>query len=192
MRKINESGCPENKFAVFSKKLAKRPGPGVCRYEGEKTASRGWKEVNSMELSSSRQETIQKQFERYCKSILRNAKKNRMRDMRRLAEHEIAFPDLSEREMTGLYATDDYATDYIHFEAGGHDVPIKNDLLADALTKLPRQTRDIVLLAHCLGMKDAEIAALLDMARSTVQYRRTSSLEKLKKMMTEEADDEKS
>jgi RNA polymerase sigma factor (sigma-70 family) len=111
--------------------------------------------------------------------------------MRRSAEHEVVFSDLSERELAGLCAMDDYATDYVRFDADGCDVGIKNESLANALSKLSAQARDIVLLAHCLGMKDAEIAARLDMARNTVQYRRTSSLEKLRKMMTEEADDDK-
>jgi RNA polymerase sigma factor (sigma-70 family) len=134
---------------------------------------------------------IRTQFEMYCKSIIRNAKKNYTRNTRRLVEHEITFSELSEREMNRLQATDDYATDYIHFDADGYDVAIKSDLLANALSKLSARTRDIVLLAHCLNMKDAEIAVRLDMARSTVQYRRTSSLEKLKKKMTEEADNAK-
>jgi hypothetical protein len=71
-----------------------------------------------VELSSSRQEMIRTQFEMYCKSIIRNTKKNYMRDMQRLAEHEITFSDLSERKMNRLQATCDYrrCTLRFHYE----------------------------------------------------------------------------
>ena len=45
--------------------------------------------------------------------------------------------------------------------------------------------RDIVLLAYLLGMTDVEIAKRLGLNRSTVQYRRTSTLEQLRKIMEE-------
>ena len=54
---------------------------------------------------------------------------------------------------------------------------------ANALTVLPDDKRDIVLLAYFLDMTDQEIADKLDMVRRTVQYKRAQSLKELKKEM---------
>lgn len=52
------------------------------------------------------------------------------------------------------------------------DVAIENEDLANALTVLPDDKRDIVLFAYFLDMTDQEIADKLDMVRRTVQYKR--------------------
>ena len=62
--------------------------------------------------------------------------------------------------------------------------------LADALHSLPEDKRNAVLLYYFFDMSDAEIAKLCDVPRSTVQYRRTSSFELLKKFLEDCADDE--
>ena len=64
-----------------------------------------------------------------------------------------------------------------------YDVAINNEKLADALTALPDDKRDIVLLAYFLDMSDQEIADMLNMVRRTVQYRRTSSLKEMKQRL---------
>ena len=59
----------------------------------------------------------------------------------------------------------------------------ENEKLADALSALPDSKRDIVLLAYFLDMTDQEIADKLNLVRSTVQYRRASSLKEMKQRM---------
>ena len=49
---------------------------------------------------------------------------------------------------------------------------------------LPEEKRRAVLLYYFFDMSDAEIAALYQIPRSTVQYRRTSSFELLKRYLT--------
>ena len=56
-------------------------------------------------------------------------------------------------------------------------------MLFRSLSKLPVKSRDILLLSYFLDMSDIEIANVLGMARSTVQYRRSTSLNELKKYM---------
>ena len=73
--------------------------------------------------------------------------------------------------------------DQTHFHVQGYDVAIENENLANALTVLPDDKRDIVLLAYFLDMTDQEIADKLDMVRRTVQYKRAQSLKELKKEM---------
>jgi len=64
-----------------------------------------------------------------------------------------------------------------------YDVAINNEQLADALAALPDDRRDIVLLAYFLDMSDQEIADKLNLVRSTVQYRRVSSLKEMKQRL---------
>ena len=60
---------------------------------------------------------------------------------------------------------------------------IQDERLADALSQLPEEKRDIILLAYFLDMNDREIGEKLAMVRRTVQRRRTSTLCELKKRL---------
>ena len=74
------------------------------------------------------------------------------------------------------------------FEVCGYRVPVNDDRLAAALGKLLREKRDVILLSYFMDMSDREIGELLDMARRTVQHRRSDTLAELRKRM--EDDDE--
>ena len=63
------------------------------------------------------------------------------------------------------------------------------NLIADAIDSLPEDKRRAVLLYYFFDMSDTEIAALYQIPRSTVQYRRTSSFELLKRYLEEHAYD---
>ena len=76
------------------------------------------------------------------------------------------------------------ADDKSFFVAGMEITP---KLLADAIHALPEEKRDAVLLYYFFDMSDPEIAKLLNLSRSTVQYRRTSSIELLKRYLEERA-----
>lgn len=63
----------------------------------------------------------------------------------------------------------------------------KDDCRCDP--QLAGRKRRAVLLYYFFDMSDAEIAALYQIPRSTVQYRRTSSFELLKRYLEEHAYD---
>jgi len=65
---------------------------------------------------------------------------------------------------------------------------LKNEA-AEALHSLPEEKRNAVLLYYFFEMTDVEIAKLYNVPRSTVQYRRTSSFELLKRYLEERAYD---
>ena len=48
------------------------------------------------------------------------------------------------------YVLDEYPSEQTHFHVQGYDVAIENEDLANALTVLPDDKRDIVLLAYFL------------------------------------------
>lgn len=54
---------------------------------------------------------------------------------------------------------------------------------------LPEERRKIVLMYYFEGLTDVEIGKQLNISRSRVQYRRTSSFEQLKKNLEENADE---
>ena len=60
---------------------------------------------------------------------------------------------------------------------------------ARQLHTLPEEKRKAILLYYFEGMSDTEIAELLNTPRSTIQYRRTSSFEQLRKYLEENADE---
>ena len=71
----------------------------------------------------------------------------------------------------------------------GYIVQIASDELAEAITSLPAEKRNIILLSYFLEMTDMEIAELLNMVRSSVAYRRTATLKLLKELMGGKTDD---
>ena len=73
------------------------------------------------------------------------------------------------------------------FCAGGLKITAK--LLAEAMRSLPEEKRQAVLLYYFFSMTDTEIAELMKVPRSTVQYRRSSSFDLLKRYLEERADE---
>lgn len=142
-----------------------------------------------MELSSSQRKTIRHQFDSFCKKVVREEYRDCVREARRRLQHEIAFSELSPKEMDQLYIMDEYSTDSYHFSVMGYDVAVKDDLISTALAALPEQKRDIILLSYFLDMSDQEIGKTLSMVRRSVQYQRTISLKQLKKLLEGKADE---
>ena len=136
-----------------------------------------------MELTPSQKKTVRHQFDSFCRKVLREEARDYIRELMRRSAHEVSLSELSEEQMERLYVLDEYPSEAIHFDVQGYDVAINNEKLADALTTLPDDKRDIVLLAYFLDMSDQEIADKLNMVRRTVQYRRTSSLEEMKQRL---------
>lgn len=160
----------------------------VCERE-KNTALRLRKEVNSMEQSSSQRETIRHQFDSFCKKVLREEYRDYVREVRRRLQHEISFSELSPQEMDQLFVIDEYFIGSTHFSVLGFDIAIKDDLISAALSSLPEQKRDIILLAYFLDMTDLEISETLNMVRRTVQYQRATTLKQLKLLLEGKADD---
>ena len=122
-------------------------------------------------------------FDAYCKRIVKNEAISVHREYRYRRRQETTFSELTEGELQQLQYTDQYTLERQVFPLLGGEVEILDGDLARALATLPSERRDIVLLAYLLNMTDKGIAQLLELTRSTVQYRRTSTLEQLKAIM---------
>jgi RNA polymerase sigma factor (sigma-70 family) len=133
----------------------------------------------------------QRAFDSFCKKVLKYEARDHYDEMKRQRSKEVSFSELSAQELEQLATMDVYfATEKI-FNVLGNDVVVNDDAIAEALHSLTEQNRDIILLSYFLELSDGEIGKKLNMIRSTVQYRRTSTLRELKKIMKEEKANDK-
>ena len=99
-------------------------------------------------------------------------------------------PDEVLEEARQLHSFDEYfkkEDDEPSYEMGGKKITLK--LLLEAIRTLPEEKRKAILLYYFEGMNDTKIAKLFNTSRSTIQYRRTSSFELLRKYLEENADE---
>ena len=141
-----------------------------------------------MELTSSQKKTVRHQFDSFCKKVLREEARDYAKQIAWRSEHEVSLSELSEEQLNSAYILDEYPSENSQFDVYGHSITVHDDRLAQALTGLTDEKRDIVLLAYFLDMTDQEIAEKLNSVRSTIQYKRTSSLKEMKRRMEVEED----
>ena len=126
-------------------------------------------------------------FQKFCNTVLHNEACDTHKE--NFARKKVTFSDLTLEEARQLHTFDEY------FKVNGKP-PLRRagkkitpKLLLEAIRTLPEEKRKAILLYYFEGMNDTEIAELFDTSRSTIQYRRTSSFEKLKKYLEENADE---
>lgn len=138
---------------------------------------------------NSQEEHKEHTFDSFCKKILKHEARDYYKHLQYRREHEISISELSGEELEQFAVWDRYFEDTYLFEVMGFEIAVADELLAEALKSLPQDRLDIILLSYFLGMSDPEIAEHLNLVRRTVAYRRTSSLQILKKYMEENADE---
>jgi RNA polymerase sigma factor (sigma-70 family) len=134
------------------------------------------------------EESIEHIFDSYCKRCLKREAINIHKHLKWRGGREIAFSAMSVTELASLAVEDKYFVDEYVFSVHGESVGVTDSDLAEALTALPADRREIVLMSYFFDMPDKEIAQRLNMARRTVAYKRTSTLKELKKIMEESED----
>ena len=126
----------------------------------------------------------------YYTALLHNEACDTHRELRRHRAKEVTFSDMTLDEARQLHTFDEYfkrETVETVFEKAGKKITPK--LLLEAIRTLPEEKRKAILLYYFEGMNDTEIAELFNTSRSTIQYRRTSSFERLRKYLEENADE---
>ena len=132
---------------------------------------------------------VRNQFDYVCKRALKAEKIDYLRHMNYRRKHEIMFSELSETELNKLTMVDEYSIDSRWFQVRGYDIEVKDSLIVEALETLTERKREVVLMSYFLEMSDAEIARKMKLVRSTVNEHRKRSLEILKDVMEEKADE---
>ena len=167
-------------FGVFEKRrIAPRKGGKHHQLSNEKGGENV--EPNSREFYK------QCAFQKFCNTVLHNEACDTHRELRRHKAKEVTFSDMTLDEARQLHTFDEYFKGEIAFERAGKKITPK--LLLEAIRTLPEEKRKAILLYYFEGMNDTEIAELFNTSRSTIQYRRTSSFELLKKYLEENADE---
>ena len=129
-------------------------------------------------------------FQRYCNTVLHNEACDAHKELQKHKEKEVTFSDMTLEEARQLHSFDEYfkkEEDETIYEMGGKKNTLKQ--LLEAIRTLPEEKRKAILLYYFEGMNDTKIAKLFNTSRSTIQYRRTSSFELLRKYLEENADE---
>ena len=145
-----------------------------------------------LELTQSQKKTVRHQFDSFCRKVLREEARDYIRERKRLAEREVPLSELSDEQMERLFVLDEYLSEQNYFDVQGYHIIIRDDRLAEALSSLSDEKREIVLLSYFLDMNDREIGEKLNMLRYTVQRRRTSSIAEIRKRMEVNNNDDQS
>ena len=137
-----------------------------------------------MEQSSSeKQSRIRKQFDSFCKTLLKNEMIDYERERSYRLKHEVSFSELTQEELSRMTNTDKYIVESEVFRVLDYDVDVKDELIGEALKYLPEKKRNVILLSFFMDMTDTEIAKHMNLVRSTIHHHRVSSLQALKKIM---------
>lgn len=139
--------------------------------------------------SKSLEDHKRRTFDSYCKKVLKNEARDYYKGASRRRKREVSLDELSYQESQQLYVIDTYfAMEHI-ITVLGYDVVVTDEVLAQALTRLPPLKRSIILLSYFLDMPDREIGEMLHMIRASVQYHRSQTLKELKEIIEEEKDE---
>jgi len=132
------------------------------------------------EFSEQDKQRISKQFCSFCCSVLKNEANNIRAEYKHYADLEMDFSFLSDKEQAELYTFDNV------FNVCDTRIIVSDNMLAEAINKLPCDLRDIVLLSYFANMPDIEIAKQLDLSYWIVFRARIRALKRLKAIISTE------
>jgi DNA-directed RNA polymerase specialized sigma24 family protein len=138
-----------------------------------------------MEISIERQETIQHQFDAYSKKVVKYEMINCYREQERRGKRQVLFSDLPEAVFNqfAFAIYDEYFAEEYIFCVVGFNIPVKNELLAEALITLSEERQNIILMYYYLGMSDREISDIFSSKRSSIHYNRSWALRLMREYM---------
>lgn len=176
----------ENHFPIFEHRFLETWGNTVYsnRVSSEKKDN-ACREVGFLEHNTTERAGIERQFDAFCKKLLKNEARDSFKEDQRRWNNEKPLSTLSEHELTALQALDEYPVEFYRFRIMDETIDIRSDLLGAALENLSEHNRMITLLAYCFDLSDVKIGSLLNEGRRAIQYRRLRSLEQIRKYMEE-------
>ncbi|MFG5465329.1 sigma-70 family RNA polymerase sigma factor [Enterococcus faecalis] len=134
-------------------------------------------------MGKNKEEIIEKQFDSYCKTVLRNKARDIYREKEKCAAKQVLLSEIPEQVLDGLAVYDDYLVDSVTMTVAGVLVTIRDVTVALAVGSLHDTIRKVVLMYFFLDMSDTEIADYLNVARGTVYYYRQKGLKQIKKYL---------
>jgi DNA-directed RNA polymerase specialized sigma24 family protein len=98
-------------------------------------------------------------FDSYCKKILKRKTIDCHRETKRRGEREIPFSDLPKQKLDRLSVTDKYFANEYVFNILDENICVSNCELGDALSELPADRREIVMMSYFFDMTDKEVVS---------------------------------
>lgn len=132
-------------------------------------------------MKDSYEQRVQNQFGGFCTRVLKNEVYRILNEYARQRKHEKPMDELEQFASHDKYFQDEYI-----FEVLGRKVIVLGDLLANAISQLPEDKRDVILLSYFLGMTDREISERLNVVRQSVSKRRGGILKELREYLEKE------
>ncbi|GGB48065.1 DNA-binding protein [Lentibacillus populi] len=127
----------------------------------------------------------QRQFDSYCKSVLKNEARNIYSETQIQNKRLIVLSALSQEKLNELSMCDIYTVEVYYFHLNDYVVPVEDFLIANAIQSLSERDQLIILSFYFLDMSDTDIAKELEIARGTVYYHKKKALEKIKNYLKE-------
>lgn len=122
-------------------------------------------------------------FDSFCKTLIRNEGKDARKVIARREKDEISFSYLPDMIMSQFGREDSYTWSQVSFIIGDKVVIVEDEILAKALSMLPGDRRDIILLFYFLEKTDKQIGTAMNLSLDTVYYRRRDSLKRLRRLL---------
>lgn len=129
---------------------------------------------------------ISKQLCKFCIRVLKNETHNIHAEEARQRKREKSLNELTDAEIISIAVNDKYFADEHIFNVLDKEIVVMGNELAAAISKLPQNKRDVILLSFFAGMTDKEIGKELGAIQQTICKRRLSSLLQLRKFLDEE------
>lgn len=129
-------------------------------------------------------ERVECSFAAFCKVVLRNAAISAYRDFGRKQKHEVSLDYLMSETSFEPFVTDNYFEQYEKptvFVVKGQEIIVASEQLANALSRLPKQRRTVLLQYFFLGYTDTKIGNEYGRSRSTANYWKHAALKQLRK-----------
>ena len=101
--------------------------------------------------SSEQQSRIRKQFDSFCKTLLKNEMIDYERERNYRLKYEISFSELTQKELRQLEIMDDYIVESEMFHVFDYDIEVKDELIGEALKSLPEKKRNVIFLLYFPG-----------------------------------------
>ena len=137
-------------------------------------------------MSDANERRIQNQFGGFCIRVLKNEANNIHREHAHLRDREKSLNDLNAAELEQTATADKYFMGEHVFEVLGLPVVVAGDLLAEAIAQLPKDKRDVILLAYFVGLNDRKISERIGISRQAVTRRRNKTLKELREYLAKE------
>ena len=122
---------------------------------------------------------LQKRFDSYCRRVLKNAAYNMADSATRKLRHELlTLEDVPE----GFYETDEVGDlDAVRISAGNTSITIRDRELAEALMRLQKRKREILILSDALEYTLPEISDELKISYETAKSTKSKAVIELRK-----------